>query len=67
MGISARAKRTDVQLVQRSNVFQERLGVRTEFGMIPGGLRPQLEMVSILTEKQRDTEKSIRISLMVAW
>ena len=50
VGVRARAKCTDVQLIQLGDVFQEGLGVRPEFGVIPRGLRPQLEMVSILTE-----------------
>ena len=50
VGVCARAKSTDVQFIQLSNVLQEGLGVWPEFGVIPRGMRPQLEMVSILTE-----------------
>jgi len=51
-GVSVRAcaKCTDMQLVQLGNVFQERLGVWSKLGVIPGMLRPQLEMIGILTE-----------------
>jgi len=50
-GVSVRActKRTNVQLVQLRYVLQKRLSVWTKLGVIPGRLRPQLEMVRVLT------------------
>ena len=48
--VRARAKRTNVQLIQLGNVLQEGLGVRPKFSVIPSSLRPQLEMVGVLTE-----------------
>jgi len=48
VSIRACAKRTNVQLVQLGDAFQERLGVRSKFCVIPRRMRPQLKMVSIL-------------------
>lgn len=50
VSVCARTKRANVQLVQLSDVFQERLCVGSKLGVVPSRLRPQLEMVSILRE-----------------
>ena len=48
MRVRACSECADVQLVQLRDVFEERLGVRSKFRVVPHLLRPQLKMVGIL-------------------